>query len=269
MDCPDSHCSVQNLLHLPTCSVFARYSLQTRKHLEEQGIPTLLQICQDSSLEEDLRGTDPENRVVELEGIDHTKTCFTPVHISTRDDAWGEDFVSLAELHERKAIRVSQASDTDAFQDTVAAKLVKNKGHIYASWLLESVGHDAANEMRLCRLKLSHKTCKLLLVPLAYCSESTLFGRTFLAHRSESIDVVGHKRRSVTELSEKGGNILLRRRGQDSREIIIERILVLLQPAIGTILDPPSVVLNNEPLIEARCLVLDLPGVLIFSRRGV
>ena len=119
--------TVQDLHHLAPSRELARHSLQARENVEQERIPTFLELGEHACLEEDLRCADTEDRLVELERVDHPQTRLPAVHVSSRYNTGREDLVSLAELHERLAIRVPKACNTDTLKDTIAPQLVKHE----------------------------------------------------------------------------------------------------------------------------------------------
>ena len=141
--------TVQDLHHLAPSRELARHSLQARENVEQERIPTFLELGEHASLEEDLRCADTEDRLVELERVNHTKTGLSAVHVSRRDDAWGEHLVPLPELNERQAIGIPETCDTDTFKHTVAPKLIEDEWDIDTSRLLECVRYNAPDEVRL------------------------------------------------------------------------------------------------------------------------
>ena len=60
-------------------------------------------------------------------------------------------------------------TDTDTLEHTVTLKLVKNEVGINHTWLLQFVGDDTADEMRMCRVQALHQFVEGFLKSMNMC----------------------------------------------------------------------------------------------------
>ena len=101
---------------------------------------------------------------------------------------------------------------------------------------------------------------------LPHSTERALL-RDALPANGSGVQGVAGRERSVGVVCEEGGDIVLGRSGEDASEIVVQGVLVLLEPTIRAVLHPASIVVNDEALLEARGLILERPRMWFLTSR--
>lgn len=95
-------------------------------------------------------------------------------------------------------------------------------------------------------MKMIHQRAQLLLVPLSHRSERAFLGAVSDCKVLFFDQVIGKER----------GHEFLTRMGQETGDVFVERVLVLVQPSIGSVFNLAGVMVEDEALLEPRSLVL-------------
>ena len=204
----------------------------------------------DTSTEEDLGGTNTILVLVQVQGIQKHLRGLAAINESLKNDLGTQDLITLTEVGKRKSVGETSTTDSDTFQDTVATELVEDELDDNLARFLFFVGNDTTDKVRICGVELIHERVELFAMSLRNGTESALLDDTdTVLDRVGIFGLTGIVNKQV-------GEAFLGRAGEESRDVFVERILVLVQPVGGVVFDLASVVVQNKALVETRRLVL-------------
>eukprot|EP00160_Parvularia_atlantis_P003188 Unigene1265_Nuclearia_a/m.4022 Unigene1265_Nuclearia_a/g.4022 ORF Unigene1265_Nuclearia_a/g.4022 Unigene1265_Nuclearia_a/m.4022 type:complete len:457 (+) Unigene1265_Nuclearia_a:826-2196(+) len=225
--------------------VAAGDGLEARQELANLVVAALLERGDHARLEEDLAETHAVLLLLDVERRDELLRRDLRVHKALGDRARGEDLVPLLELGEGDARREAHAHDTDALEHTVAAQLLEHQRRVDDAGLLLLVGDDAPHKMRVRLVEGGEQVGQLLAVALADGDE--VVG---LAAALRDLVDVG---RVLKQL----GDELVGRLAEEPRDVVVDRVLVLVEPVVGVVLDLARVVRDHKHVwVEAELAVL-------------
>lgn len=248
LDHLDRRGAVEDPCCLPTSNELAARRLQASDNVGEAIVSASLELGEDARLEEDLGEAEAVALRVEVECGEDGGARLVPLN----EGGFGrerrsEDAEATTELGEGKAVGVADASDSNAFEDSVAAELSEDERDIDVAGRLLGVGHDTADKVGLRGVELAHEEGELLLVALADGAERALaYAGARTLDGSLGVDIIREEARDVT----------VGRLGEEGGEIVVEGILVHAEPTVGPVLDIASVMRDGEALLEARGGVL-------------
>eukprot|EP00042_Codosiga_hollandica_P058624 m.886787 g.886787 ORF g.886787 m.886787 type:complete len:1258 (+) comp59913_c0_seq1:2120-5893(+) len=250
LDDLDAHQLVLQAAVAATSQETAAVRLDLRDGRGQLGIARLLQTTKHTGSEEHLGVSDAELGGIELQGLDEHLSSLATVHEARRQLARRQQRVALTELLEQDAVGEALAADANAFNDTVAAQLVQGELGVQSHGLLELVGDDAANKVRIGVQKSLHQVGQLLLVQLANSDE--------LAALLAAISglAVGPDVRNESV----GGTL------QQLDHVVVQGVLVLVDPVVHGVRDGAGVVVDLE---VADVLVLAVAGLGVVLRAAM
>merc|ERR1711962_1546979 len=135
----------------------ASLALHLHEDLGESALTDLLQGGQHTGAEHDLGGTATE-RVGVHAGLDEGllgARFGVSGHIG--EDLGSDDGITRHEIAVGNLVRQAQHANTDALKHTVAVKLMHDERSVDVSGLLDLVGDDAADEVRMSRVQVGHQ----------------------------------------------------------------------------------------------------------------
>ena len=244
-------------------------SLDASDHLSDSVLAGLLDFGENTSAEEDLGGSEAVGILLELEVIEDSLGGLLSI-LSIARNVGGEEIVSLHKLGVDDAVGETLSADFNSLKHTIATELIKNDSVLQMSSTLLRVGQDATHEVRIGALQGRHELGELLLVLGSYSDEAgtllsgSLSGGGSSARNGGGLawelgDGVGEETRDERVLGVLHGAL----------EIVLEGVLILLEPAVGLIGNVASIVRDGEGgvgSLETRLLVF---GGLALSVLGV
>lgn len=260
LDRADCASAVQHLDGLSAGDEAPRSGLHARDDPVEDGVAPLFELGEDPRLEEGLGEAEAVRRRVEAGMAQDGRACFGAVDEAASRGRRGErpkrkeQLEPPPEVGEREPVRVPQPRDADPLEDTVAPQLVEHERDVDRRGRLVRVGHDAPHKVRLGRVQLREEDRELLLVPLADRAEVALADARARTRRTRV--GIGRRSRRVGELCKEALDVLVAAAREERRHRVVERVAVLVDPAVGAVLDLARVVRNREALREARGRVL-------------
>jgi len=156
----------------------------------------------------------------------------------------GEDVVTLKEGRVFETVRETHARDLNALKHTVAAKLIEDNVVIDGASLLDVVGDNAANEVRVSVAESRHEVLELLSVVRSDSDEGGTLASLTLGSAGSDITfsrglIEGELLHELNDLGDlRGAQALLK--------VVLERIAVLLEPIVGVVFDATGIMLNLE-----------------------
>jgi len=255
--------AVQHLDGLTAGDEPARGGLDPGDDAAQGRVSALLELGEDARLEEGLGEAEAVRRRVEAGVTQDGRARLGAVDEGAARRGQGaereEELEPAAQVGEREAVRVPEARDADALEDTVAPQLVEDEGHVDARRRLVRVGHDAAYEVGLRRVQLRQEERQLLLVPLPDRAEVALAdssARTSCGGAELGVARGGCGGGDVGVLGVHALDVVVAAAGEERRDRVVERVAVLVDPAVGAVLNLAGVVRDREALREARRRVL-------------
>merc|ERR1719150_1182028 len=203
----------------------------------------LLHLTGNTGSEEDLGVSKTELLLVHLHYI-HDCSSSSLVVLGLGHSLGSNDIIARLELGIEHLIRESLPTDGDSGQHTVALVLVHDEFRLRTSRLLVGVGHNATDEVGLGLVEGGHQVIKLALEVGGHSLAASLLlpVRCILGSLQRLAGVVSEaldSKRVATVLDELNNGV-------------IERILVLLQPASQVVGDSGGIVNNGKVRIRVR-----------------
>merc|ERR1712079_76813 len=238
-----SHLLVLQLLESHTASLASGSRLQPGEHGSNLVLTELLHLTGNTGSEEDLGVSKTELLLVHLHYI-HDCSSSSLVVLGLGHSLSSNDIVARLELGIEHLIWESLPTDGDTGQHTVALVLVHDKFRLSTSRLLVSVGHNATDEVGLSLVEGGHQVIKLALEVGGHSLAASLLlpVRCILRSLQRLARVVSEAldgQRVATILDELNNGV-------------IERILVLLEPASQVVGDSGGVVNDGKVRIRVR-----------------
>merc|ERR1712155_352012 len=238
-----SHLLVLQLLESHTAGLASGSGLKPGEDGSNLVLTELLHLTGNTSSEEDLGVSKTELLLVHLHYI-HDCSSSSLVVLSLGHSLGSNDIVARLELGIQHLIRESLPTDGDTGQHTVALVLVHDEFRLHTSRLLVSVGHNTTDEVGLGLVEGCHQVIKLALEVGGHSLAASLLlpVRCILGSLQRLAGVVSEaldSKRVATVLDELNNGV-------------IERILVLLQPASQVVGDSGGIVNNGKMRIRVR-----------------
>merc|ERR1711963_1052256 len=233
----ESQLLVLQLLELHPGGLASGSGLQPGEDSTNPVLTDLLHLTELSSAEEDLGVSQPELLLVHLDDVHHGAGGGLVV-LGLGHSSGGEDVVASLEFGVQHLVGETLPADGDTGQHTVTLVLVHDQVGLHTSGLLVSVGHHATDEVRLGLVEGGHQVVQLTLevggdslaaalLLLAAVILGSLQGLAGMI--SEALD-----HQSVTAVLD------------HLDDGVVERILILLQPAGQVVGDGGGVVDDGE-----------------------
>merc|ERR1719210_3264236 len=202
----------------------------------------LLHPSEDTGSEEDLGVTKTELLLVKLDGV-HDSASSTLVVLGLGHSLGSHNVVASLELSINHFVRETSSTDGNTGQHTVALVLVHDEARLHASGLLVSVGHHTTDEVGVGLVEGGHQVIKLTLEVRGHSLAASLLLPVLILGSLQRLSRVVSKAldgQSIATVLDKLNNG------------VIERILVLLEPASQVVGDGGSVVDNGKVRIRVR-----------------
>merc|ERR1719150_2588645 len=203
----------------------------------------LLHLTGNTGSEEDLGVSKTELLLVHLHYI-HDCSSSSLVVLGLGHSLGSNDIVARLELRIEHLIWESLPTDGDSGQHTVALVLVHDEFRLRTSRLLVSVGHNATDEVGLGLVEGGHQVIKLALEVRGHSLAASLL----LPVRC----ILGSLQRLARVVSEALDGQSVATVLDELNNGVIERILVLLQPASQVVGDSGGIVNNGKVRIRVR-----------------
>merc|ERR1712242_70051 len=212
---------VLQLLELHTAGLASGSGLQPGEHGSNLVLTGLLHPTEDTGSEEDLGVTKTELLLVKLDGV-HDSASSSLVVLGLSHSLGSHNVVASLELRVQHFVGEASSADGDTGQHTVALVLVHDEAGLHTSGDLVGVGHHATDEVGVGLVEGGHQVIKLALEEGGHSLAASLLLPVLILGSlqglsgmvSEALDC-----QSVASILDKLNNG------------VIERILVLLQPA--------------------------------------
>merc|ERR1719347_1609977 len=202
----------------------------------------LLHLTELSSTEEDLGVSQPEHLLVHLDDV-HNGSRGALVVLSLGHSLGGENVVPSLELRVQHFVGESLPADGDTGQHTVTLVLVHHQAGLYSLGLLVSVGHHATDEVRLGLVEGGHQVVQLTL---------EVGGDSLAAALLLPVLILGSLQRLAGVVSEASNGHGVATVLDHLDDGVIERILVLLQPASQVVGDGGGVMDDSKMCVGVR-----------------
>merc|ERR1719427_440197 len=204
-------------------------TLHLQDDLGQSTLTDLLQLGQTTSAEHDLGVSASEFIGVQADLDEGLGSASLGVGRRVGERLGGDDRVSGHEVGVGNLVRQTQHANTDALQHAVAVKLVHDERSIDVTGLLDFVGDDATDEVRMSRVQVGHQLHQGLPVG----SGDGHHGRSLLLL-------------SGILLSEDKGDDTVSGTSHHSDDGLVHGILVLEEPAGDVVSDGSGVVMDLE-----------------------
>merc|ERR1719244_1245914 len=204
-------------------------ALHLHEDLGQSSLTDLLEGGQHTGAEHDLGLAATEGVGVHAGSNESLGGALTRVTGQIGEDLGGDDGVTGHEISVGDLVGQTQHTNTDAFEHTVAVKLVHDKRSIDVSRLLDLVGDDATDEVRMSRVQVGHQLHQGLSVGggNGHHGGALLLGAVILLREDKGDDGVA------------GG-------GHHADDSLVDGILVLEEPASDIVSDGTGVVMDLE-----------------------
>merc|ERR1712042_155136 len=197
--------------------------------LRQSTFTDLLKGGQHTGAEHDLGLSATERVGVHASGDEGLEGALLGVVGQVGEDLGSDNGVTRHEVSVGDLVGQTQHANTDTLQHAVAVKLMHDKGSVDVSRLLDLVGDDATDEVRMSRVQVGHQ----LHQGLSMGSGNGHHGSTLLLG-------------AVILLSEDKGDDSVAGGGHHSDDSLVDGILVLEEPASDVVSDGTGVVVDLE-----------------------
>merc|ERR1719347_356532 len=207
----------------------ASLALHLNEDLGESALTDLLESRQHTGAEHDLGGTATEGVGVHAGGDESLLGAVSGVSGQIGEDLGSDDGVTRHEVGVGDLVGQTQHTNTDALEHAVAVELMHDKRSVDVSGLLDLVGDDATDEMRVSRVQVGHQLHQGLSVGggNGHHGGTLLLGAVILLREDEGDDGVA------------GG-------AHHADDSLVDGILVLEEPAGDVVSDGTGVVMDLE-----------------------
>merc|ERR1719447_1452014 len=207
----------------------AGLALHLDDDLGQSTFTDLLEGGQHTRAEHDLGLSATERVSVHASGDEGLEGALLGVVGQVGEDLGSDDGVTRHEVSVGDLVGQTQHANTDTLQHAVAVKLMHDKGSVDVSRLLDLVGDDATDEVRMSRVQVGHQ----LHQGLSMGSGNGHHGSTLLLG-------------AVILLSEDKGDDGVAGGGHHADDSLVDGILVLEEPASDVVSDGTGVVVDLE-----------------------
>merc|ERR1712079_696756 len=233
---------VLQLLELHTAGLASGSGLQPGEDGSNLVLTLLLHPTEDTGSEEDLGVSKTELLLVKLDGI-HDGSSSTLVVLGLSHSLGSHNVVASLELSVNHFVGETSSTDGNTGQHTVALGLVHDEAGLHTSGLLVGVGHHAADEVRVGLVEGGHQVVKLTL---------EVGGHSLAASLLLPVLILGSLQRLAGVVSEALDGQSIATVLDKLNNGVIERILVLLQPASQVVRHSGGVVDDGKVRIRVR-----------------
>merc|ERR1719347_1089834 len=207
----------------------ASLALHLNEDLGESALTDLFQLGQHTGAEHDLGGTATEGVGVHAGGDESLLGALSGVSGQVGEDLGSDDGVTRHEVGVGDLVGQTQHTNTDALEHAVAVELMHDKRSVDVSGLLDLVGDDATDEMRVSRVQVGHQLHQGLSVGggNGHHGGTLLLGAVILLREDEGDDGVASG-------------------AHHADDSLVDGILVLEEPAGDVVSDGTGVVMDLE-----------------------
>merc|ERR1719428_1289820 len=207
----------------------ASLALHLHEDLGESALTDLLESRQHTGAEHDLGGTATERVGVHAGGDESLLGALSGVSGQVGEDLGSDDGVTRHEVGVGDLVGQTQHANTDAFEHAVAVELMHDKRSVDVTGLLDLVGDDASDKVRVSRVQVGHQLHQRLPVGSGngHHGSTLLLGAVILLREDKGDDGVA------------GG-------GHHADDSLVDGILVLEEPASDVVSDGTGVVVDFE-----------------------